>query len=125
MITLETIFTKTVIDPKGNRITDLNEGLKNYYPQMLYAVTHNPGKSIPYLADDRIANYPDLAAYTLYDNIESLPWFLFSNFIENPFTEIKSTWVYYQYSESVQDEVQSPSSAKSSNVRYGATVTLN
>ena len=125
MITLDTVFTETLLDKNNERVTDINAGLKKFYPQMIYAVTHNADAGEPYLADDQISHYPDLAAYTLYGTNTALYWFLFSNFIENPFEEVKTNWAYYLYPSSVQTEAQTTAIVSSKNTRYGAVVTLN
>lgn len=125
MVTIDNIFNKQILDPKGNNVTDINYGLKTYYSQMIHAVTHNCEKSSEFLAGDMSDGYPDLAAYSLYNSESALYWFLFSNFIENPFMEIKSGWAYYSYDSSVQSEAQSTSLTTSPTIRYGAVVTLN
>ena len=36
MITLDTVFTETLLDKNNERVTDINAGLKKFYPQMIY-----------------------------------------------------------------------------------------
>jgi len=125
MITFSTVFTQTLLDSKNNRITDLNEGLKKFYPQIIYSVTHHSESGTPYLANAQTTAYPDLAAYKLYNQDSALYWFLVSNFIENPFEEVKGEWVYYKYPSFVQTDAQTTSISSDKNTRYGAVVTLN
>lgn len=125
MITLNTVFTQTIQDPKGNNVTDINEGLRNYYPQIIYSTTHNTEKITPFLVDDIMAHQPDLVAYNIYSSVNYWFWLLITNYLDDPFEGIKSAWMYSSYPESVADDAQTTSLSTSEDSRYGSVVTLN
>lgn len=126
MITMSEVFSDTIVDNNGVTVSDINKGLKNYFPLVFDKITHNAEKSSSVLVDNTKEAYPDLLAYKLYDTMDMWFFFLVSNFIDDPFEDINVNYVYYSYNDELLDDVDSnATSTTTDNSRIGTTIELN
>lgn len=126
MITMSDVFKDTIIDNNGIAVSDINKGLRKYFPLVFDKITHNAEKSDTILVDSTKEAYPDLLAYYLYSDMSMWFFFLISNFIDDPFTDVLTNYVYYSYNNDLLDEVESNATSTSTdNSRIGTTIDLN
>lgn len=120
------VFSEKIIDHNGESVSDINAGLKKYYPLVWDSVTHNAEKVTPIIVDNIKEANPDLIAHKMYDDMSMWFFFLLSNFIDDPFSEIVVNYIYYIYNAALLDEIESnATSSEIGSNRIGTTITLN
>ena len=126
MITMSDVFKDTIIDNNGVTVSDINKGLSDYFPLVFDKITHNAEKSSTILVDNTKEAYPDLIAQFIYGDESMWFFFLVSNFLDDPFDDIKVNYVYYGYNDDLLDDVEAnATSTNTDNGRIGLTIDLN
>ena len=93
-VSLDSFFSETIVDPKGNSVTDINAGLDTLF-RMYNEEEHRYTESQTYLVREFEEAYPELVALnSMTQDAAYWWWLLLINRLENPFTDIKNHWVY-------------------------------
>lgn len=126
MIVVNDIFSETITDNNGITVTDINKGLKDYYPKIFDTLIHNAEKTNLIIVDDTSVGQPDLIASKTYGTQDGWFFFLLSNFLKDPFNEVLLNYIYYIYKADLLDDIEANISTDTViNNRVGVEVTLN
>ena len=91
---LDSFFSTTIIDNKGNSVTDINAGLNKLF-KTINEKAANIYESQNYLVKEFEEAYPELVAKnSILHDTKYWWWILILNALENPFTDVKPNWVY-------------------------------
>lgn len=123
---LSSYFSETVLDSNGQSVSNINVGIKNLYDNIIV-----PSESADYklvVIDDSTKYMPDAIAHRYLGNQNLWHFFLLTNGIADPFTEIKTGWAFAIIDPT--DANLSTDTAKSDNniaatSRIGSVITLN
>lgn len=105
MMGFSEVFNATTVDNNGNVVTDLNKAFYNYYPMFIDKLTQNCREVTPIISNEIVEGYPDLIAYLKYENQLMWYFFLLSNFLDDPFTQINAGSLFYIYNDEVIDNI--------------------
>jgi len=87
-------FEQTILDNNGIPVTDINAGLVKLFT-FFNDQANNLGEVQNYLVREHEEAYPDLIAInSAYGDQEFWWWLLLLNRLEDPFTQLKASWVY-------------------------------
>lgn len=122
-------FDKTLTDPNGNVVTDINAGLVNLIPNIMPELNNLNNEHERFVLTDIVTYQPDLIAHVQYKN-DDLFWYVcLANLIDNCFDGFDSEHIYYAFSTSYLSMLATNNNAKknpsNSNGKIGTTITLN
>lgn len=93
-ITMDSFFSETIIDPRGNSVADINAGLDSLF-RMYNEEEQYYTESQNYLVSEFEEAYPELIAnHSIFDSEYYWWWLLLINRLEDPFTDLKPNWIY-------------------------------
>lgn len=126
----DSFFQKRILDNNGISVTDINAGLMN-----LFAKFNEEEATTFFEVERRLCSeledgYPDVIALrSSLGNQGYWWWLLLLNRLENPFTDIKTNWIYsinspLQISNFI-DATNNSNNNSITNDRYGSIVELN
>ena len=91
---LDSFFPDTIIDPRGNSVTDINSGLDSLFRMYNEEEPHYV-EAQNYLVKEFEEAYPELIALnTIFNSTAYWWWLLLINRLEDPFIELLPNWVY-------------------------------
>ena len=127
-INYDSFFTKTVVDPNGVTVCDMNAGLDNLYKYFNdYADRFDTAQR--YFVPEHEEGYPDLiAARSILGSQDFWWWVLLLNRQDDAFEGLKQNWVYsIATGTQVETFIQDSTTAKeaSSDDRIGTVIELN
>lgn len=105
MIRFNEVFNTTIIDNNGEVVSDLNKAFYNSYPMFIDKLTNNCKEVTPIVSNEIVEGYPDLIAYLKYEDQLLWYFFLLSNYLDDPFTQITSGSLFYIYNDEVLNEI--------------------
>lgn len=93
-VNLDSFFSETIIDPRGNSITDINSGLDSLF-RMYNEEEQKYTESQNYLVKEYEEAYPELVAMnSILNSAIYWWWILFINRLDDPFIQLQANWVY-------------------------------
>ena len=91
---LDSFFPDTIVDPRGNSVTDINAGLDSLF-RMYNEEEQKYVESQNYLVSEFEEAYPELVAnHSIFNDVMYGWWVLFLNRLEDPFKDLQANWVY-------------------------------
>jgi hypothetical protein len=90
-------FSDTIVDPKGNTVSDINKGLTRLIPDLIDQLNDLNNDHTRFIPTSNQDGQPDLIAFNNYGT-DSLWWYVcLSSCIEDPFNDISHKMVLYTY----------------------------
>jgi len=126
MNTFDTYFSERIIDNNGVSVSDINKGISTLIPIFIESLDlADEPQSI--ILDETYEGQPDLVAHDSSYFGDQDKWWVFclSNFLNDPFKEVKSRWIYYLYDPVTYNTVTTTLTADNKSEKIGTVVTLN
>ena len=118
-------FTSRVLDNNNISVSDINLGIKQLYDNIILTTDKSDYKLFVVTEDDQ--GFPDLIAHKYFGNQDLWYYFLLSNALEDPFSEITVGWAYGIVETGQTSNTIETAEEKNLDIqsRIGTTVTLN